>query len=71
MEYKITFQLPDELDPLIDLSEQRKKYLLGKVSEFIQELLGQECLNAVEHGLNPHKLEPEIRRYPRPQDCEY
>jgi len=46
--WEIHFEVPDDTDRLIQANGYRKKYLTDKVAEFLQQLLANEAINAVE-----------------------
>jgi len=46
MEYKLTFEVPDELDVLI--SDPRRKWVTEKLTEMVRELLAHEAVNGLD-----------------------
>lgn len=49
MEYTISFEVPDELDALIE--DPRRKWVSEKVTEFVRSLIANEASNGLERAL--------------------
>lgn len=58
MEWRITFDVPDDVDRLIP--NHRKKFLTGKLTECVHQLLANEAINSVERDML--SVQPQIHR---------